>query len=71
MADQQLSRLAVLRAAPPRLAALEAWAGPALPVDHADTDAACRALVTALGEAGALAANSAERDGRSTCARCA
>lgn len=35
--------------------ALDAWAGVACArVDHADTDAACRALVAALGEAGVL-----------------
>jgi acyl-CoA dehydrogenase len=35
--------------------ALDAWAGVACPrVDHGDTDAACRALVAALGEAGVL-----------------
>ncbi len=36
-------------------AAIEAWAERHLPVDHADTDAACRGLVAALGEAGFLA----------------
>ncbi|MCV3269935.1 acyl-CoA dehydrogenase family protein [Roseobacter sinensis] len=36
-------------------AELEAWAGDALAgVDHSDTDAACRVLVAALGEAGWL-----------------
>lgn len=34
--------------------ALDAWCTAHLPVDHADTDAACRALVRALGEAGWL-----------------
>ncbi len=34
-------------------AELEAWAGGALAgIDHSDTDAACRGLVSALGEAG-------------------
>lgn len=34
--------------------ALDAWAADHLPVDHADTDAACRALVAALGQGGWL-----------------
>jgi acyl-CoA dehydrogenase len=34
--------------------ALDQWCGRNLPVDHSDTDAACRALVAALGEAGWL-----------------
>ena len=33
---------------------LEAWAGDNLPVDHSDTDAACRKLVSALGQGGWL-----------------
>ncbi|MCA3653320.1 MAG: acyl-CoA dehydrogenase family protein, partial [Methylobacterium sp.] len=33
---------------------LEAWASASLPVDHADVDAACIALVRKLGEAGWL-----------------
>lgn len=35
-------------------AALEEWCGANLPVDHGDTDAACRGLVAALGAAGFL-----------------
>lgn len=35
-------------------AALEAWCGTNLPVDHGDVDAACRSLVAALGAAGFL-----------------
>lgn len=35
-------------------AALEAWCGAHLPVDHADVDEACRALVAMLGEGGWL-----------------
>ncbi len=35
-------------------AALEAWASAHLPVDHDDVDAACRALVADLGQAGWL-----------------
>ncbi len=35
-------------------AALEAWAGAHLPVDHGDVDAACRGLVTSLGAGGWL-----------------
>ncbi|MEQ8335606.1 acyl-CoA dehydrogenase family protein [Nisaea sp.] len=33
---------------------LENWCGTSLPVDHGDVDAACRALVRALGEGGLL-----------------
>jgi acyl-CoA dehydrogenase len=33
---------------------LESWCRDALPVDHSDTDAACKALVAALGKAGVL-----------------
>ncbi|SFP94101.1 acyl-CoA dehydrogenase family protein [Tranquillimonas alkanivorans] len=33
---------------------LEAWCAANLPVDHGDTDAACRGLVAALGQAGFL-----------------
>lgn len=35
-------------------AALEAWCAANLPVEHGDTDAACRALVAALGKGGWL-----------------
>jgi acyl-CoA dehydrogenase len=43
---------------------LEAWAGAQLGgIDHADTDAACRALVAALGAAG-IAAHSGAEDGQ-------
>ena len=35
-------------------AALEAWCGENLPVDHADVDAACRRLVVLLGQGGWL-----------------
>lgn len=35
-------------------AALEAWAGAHLPVDHGDVDAACRGLVASLGAGGWL-----------------
>lgn len=43
--------------------ALEGWAGGALAgVDHSDTDAACRALVGMLGDAGFLQASAAEGD---------
>ena len=35
-------------------ARLEAWCAASLPVDHSDVDAACRRLVTALGDAGWL-----------------
>ncbi len=35
-------------------AALEAWCAANLPVEHGDTDAACRALVAALGQGGWL-----------------
>ena len=35
-------------------AALEAWAGAHLPVDHGDVDAACRGLVAGLGAGGWL-----------------
>lgn len=41
---------------------LEDWAAAALPVDHADTDAACRGLVASLGQAGFLR-HSATEDG--------
>ena len=34
--------------------ALDQWCGQNLPVDHSDTDAACRALVATLGKAGWL-----------------
>jgi acyl-CoA dehydrogenase len=44
---------------------LEAWCAAHLPVDHADTDAACRALVRALGDGGWLAHTAPELDVRS------
>jgi acyl-CoA dehydrogenase len=51
--------------------ALEAWCAIHLPVDHSDVDAACRGLVSALGEAGFLrhsGAGEGERlDVRSLC----
>jgi acyl-CoA dehydrogenase len=50
---------------------LNAWCAGNLPVDHSDTDAACRALVAALGAGGWLqysGANQGERlDVRSLC----
>lgn len=47
---------------------LEAWAAGALPVDHADVDAACRGLVRDLGAAGWLRHSGGERlDIRSLC----
>lgn len=42
--------------------ALDAWAGKHLPVDHADVDAACRALVKRLGEDGWLAHSAVDPD---------
>ena len=51
--------------------ALEAWCSQHLPVDHSDVDAACRELVTALGEAGFLQHSAADEgevlDVRSLC----
>jgi acyl-CoA dehydrogenase len=51
--------------------ALDQWCGRNLPVDHSDTDAACRALVAALGEAGWLnptaAAEGEQIDVRTLC----
>ena len=47
---------------------LEAWAAANLPVDHTDVDAACRGLVSALGEAGILRhSGGAKLDVRSLC----
>jgi acyl-CoA dehydrogenase len=47
---------------------LEGWAGAHLPVDHGDVDAACRGLVSALGEAGILRHSGGEAlDVRSLC----
>jgi len=48
-------------------ARLENWCAAHLPVDHSDTDAACRALVRALGEAGFLRHTGAPLDVRSLC----
>lgn len=52
-------------------AALEEWCAGHLPVDHGDVDAACRALVAALGSAGFLrhsgAAEGERLDVRSLC----
>ncbi len=48
-------------------ARLENWCAARLPVDHGDTDAACRALVRALGEAGFLRHTGAPLDVRSLC----
>lgn len=48
--------------------ALDEWAGAALAhVDHADTDAACRALVAGLGQAGWLQPTAGELDVRTLC----
>lgn len=48
--------------------ALDYWAQAALPVDHADVDAACRGLVRALGEGGWLRHSGGETlDIRSLC----
>jgi acyl-CoA dehydrogenase len=44
---------------------LEAWCAAHLPVDHADTDAACRGLVRALGDGGWLAHTAPALDVRS------
>jgi acyl-CoA dehydrogenase len=44
--------------------ALEAWCAAHLPVDHGDTDAACRGLVRALGQAGWLAHTAPDLDVR-------
>jgi acyl-CoA dehydrogenase len=44
--------------------ALEAWCAANLPAPHADTDAACRGLVRALGQAGWLAHTAPELDVR-------
>jgi acyl-CoA dehydrogenase len=41
-------------------AALEAWCAAHLPVDHSDPDAACRGLVTQLGDGGWLAHSGAD-----------
>ncbi len=46
---------------------LEAWCAANLPVDHGDTDAACRGLVAALGEAGFLRHTGGALDVRSLC----
>ena len=46
---------------------LENWCAAHLPVDHSDTDAACRALVRALGDAGFLRQCGAPLDVRSLC----
>jgi acyl-CoA dehydrogenase len=43
---------------------LEAWCAANLPVDHADTDAACRALVARLGAAGWLRLTAPDLDVR-------
>lgn len=49
-------------------AGLEEWARAALPVDHADVDAACRGLVAALGDGGWLRHSGGEAlDIRSLC----
>lgn len=45
-------------------ARLEVWCEANLPVDHADVDAACRALVVDLGAAGFLNHTGADRDQR-------
>ncbi len=42
-------------------AALEGWCAAHLPVDHGDVDAACRALVTLLGEGGWLRFSGAQQ----------
>lgn len=46
---------------------LENWCAAHLPVDHSDTDAACRALVRTLGDAGFLRQCGAPLDVRSLC----
>ncbi|MDQ7079595.1 MAG: acyl-CoA dehydrogenase [Paracoccaceae bacterium] len=48
-------------------ARLENWCAANLPVDHSDTDTACRGLVRALGDAGFLRHTGAPLDVRSLC----
>jgi acyl-CoA dehydrogenase len=65
MADRAFLDWPFLEARHRALAAdLEAWAAARLPVDHADTDAACRHLVRALGEAGWLVHTAPDLDVR-------
>ena len=46
---------------------LDDWASAHLPVDHSDVDAACRALVRDLGQAGWLSHSGGELDVRTLC----
>lgn len=46
---------------------LDAWCAAHLPVDHADVDGACRALVAALGDAGWLQHTGGDLDVRTLC----
>lgn len=48
-------------------AVLEDWCAAHLPVDHADVDAACRGLVTALGQGGWLEHSGGALDVRTLC----